>query len=147
MNARRSFIVCSAAAAPGVLWQAFEMYGLTLRGSQMLFFTIAHVMPPLLILVALALPFMAALVLQSLTALAMDRYRRKLGLSALTLTLVAATVTAQGVALWTYGTWSVNSNLRVPVCLLGIASLGITISRLVIDLLSAKDRQRSVSAV
>jgi hypothetical protein len=32
-------------ALPGFLWAAFETYGLTLRGSQMLFFSIAHTRP------------------------------------------------------------------------------------------------------
>ena len=39
MIARRIFLVCALAALPGALWQALEMYGLTLGGAQMLFFS------------------------------------------------------------------------------------------------------------
>jgi len=43
-------------ALPGVLWAAFEMYGLTMSGAQMLFFSIAHTMPFLVLAVWLAVP-------------------------------------------------------------------------------------------
>ena len=45
MRSRRIFILSLWAATPGLLWQAFEMYGLTLGGEQMLFFSIVHTLP------------------------------------------------------------------------------------------------------
>ena len=44
-QAMRAFLAATA-TLPGVLWAAFEMYGLTMRGQQMLFSMNAHVMPP-----------------------------------------------------------------------------------------------------
>ena len=61
-------------AMPGGLWIAFELYGLTLRGPQMLFFTIAHAMPFLLVAMFLSVPAGLAWLAQSVVAVASARY-------------------------------------------------------------------------
>jgi hypothetical protein len=61
-------------ALPGGLWEAFELYGLTLRGTQMLFFSISHTMPFLLLAIFLSLPAGLAWFLQSVLALLAPKY-------------------------------------------------------------------------
>lgn len=55
-HARIVFLAMLFISLPGIAWQAFEMYGLTIRGSQMLFFSIVHTMPVVALLVFAAVP-------------------------------------------------------------------------------------------
>lgn len=106
-------------ALPGGLWAAFELYGLTLRGTQMLFFSISHTMPFLLLVILLCLPFGLAWLAQSLVALVVPSYASAISVSRRSL-LVFASVIVVHASLWLgYDTWSVGP-FRVGGCLLGI---------------------------
>jgi hypothetical protein len=106
-------------ALPGGLWAAFEMYGLTLRGSQMLFFTIAHTMLPLVLAVWLSVPTGIAWLGQSIAAAVSPAYRAKLSLPRRTLLIFVVAICVHVGALSWYDLWSVTL-LRVPICVLGL---------------------------
>lgn len=122
MVARRAFLFFLAAALPGLLWQGFEMYGLTLRGSQMLFFAIAHTMPLAVLLVVLAVPFMLVVFVQAVVALGRPGYRARVGISRRALMALVVYVPFHGLMLGTYEIWS-GTSLRIPMCLLGVGLL------------------------
>lgn len=106
-------------ALPGGMWAAFELYGLTLRGPQMLFFSISHTMPFLVLAILLCLPFGFAWLAQSLIALLVPSYASAIAVSRRSL-LVFASMIAVHASLWLgYDTWSVGP-FRVGCCLLGI---------------------------
>ena len=141
MNARRIFVVCLFLALPGVLWQAFEMYGLTLGGAQMLFFSIVHTMPPLVLLVLLAVPSVVVLLIQSVTALFAVQYRSKIGISKSALTVLSVFLVAHSAALLSYDTWSHIQSVRTPICILGIVLLAISIVFTVVSFVTASVAQ------
>lgn len=123
MFARSAFFLCLFAAAPGMSWQAFEMYGLTLSGPQMLFFSIVHTMPMALIVVMLAGPFMLAVFLQSALALGRPDIRERMGISKPALLAVVIYFPMHALFLGSYDVWSVTP-FRIPLCVLGIALFG-----------------------
>ena len=96
------------------------MYGLTMSGPQMLFFSISHTLFPMVLAVFLSVPAGLAWLLQSGAALLLPSYRAKVGLASWALFLFAITLAIHTIALWGYESWSSNA-MRVPVCLLGIA--------------------------
>lgn len=98
------------------------MFGLTLGGEQMLFFSIAHTFAPMVLLVFLSFPTGLAWLLQSITALTILRHRLSLGLSTTTLALFTACISFHAASLLAYETWSHQPATRVIVCLVGIAS-------------------------
>ena len=106
-------------ALPGGVWAAFEMYGLTLRGSQMLFFTIAHTMLPLVVAVWLSVPMGIAWLGQSAVAATSTSYRARLAVPRRALLAFIVAICFHAAALSWYGSWSVTS-LRVPICLVGL---------------------------
>ncbi len=106
-------------ALPGGLWAAFEMYALTLRGSQMLFFTIAHTMLPLVVAVWLSVPMGVAWLGQSVAAVALPAYQTKVSVSRRALLVFIVAICFHAAALSWYGSWSVTA-FRVPICLLGL---------------------------
>ena len=120
MRARHVFITGLLIAAPGLLWQAFEMYGLTLGGAQMLFFSIAHTMPLVLILVVLALPAGLLVLVQVTSACVSSDGRVRLGISKLAARVLAGFLLAHFVSLSAYDEWSSSGLLRVPICIAGI---------------------------
>ncbi|WP_374434637.1 hypothetical protein [Inhella sp.] len=112
-------------AAPGLLWAAFEMFGWTLTGPQMLFFSVAHVLPIVLLMIWLAAPLFILWSGLTLAALARTRTRR-----ALTLSIRQAAALLMGQALFglsflSYERWS-HSPLRPVVCIVGIAIMLMT---------------------
>lgn len=112
-------------ALPGVLWGAFEMYILTASGPQMLFFTIAHTMPLLVLAVWVAAPTGAAWIGQCALSVVWDSYRTKLKLTKAASLIFVATLVLQGVLLETYEDWSSTPYLRVPLCCIGLAATAI----------------------
>lgn len=106
-------------ALPGGLWAAFELYGLTLRGEQMLFFSISHTMPFLLIAILLCLPFGLAWLIQSLAALFVPSYASAIAVSRRSLLIFASVVAVHATLWFMYETWSAGP-FRVGLCLLGI---------------------------
>jgi hypothetical protein len=110
-------------ALPGTLWAAFEMYVLTLGGAQMLFFSIVHTMPPLVLAVLVSVPALAAWLIQSLAALIVPKYRAKLKLPYSVLLLFTFAASLHLILLASYEKWSLLNGLRIAICLLGIASV------------------------
>jgi hypothetical protein len=106
-------------ALPGGLWAAFEMYGLTLGGSQMLFFTIAHTMLPLVVVVWLSVPMGVTWLGQSAVAATITSYRARIAVPLRALLVFIVAICFHAAALSWYGSWSVTS-LRVPICLVGL---------------------------
>jgi hypothetical protein len=121
--ARIVFLAAFFLALPGVLWQAFEMYGLTLGGSQMLFFSIVHTMPWVALLVVAAFPLGLIALLWALLALALPTLGDRLALSGAALISIAGYLMVHAALLAAYETWS-SAFMRVPICILGIALLG-----------------------
>lgn len=112
-------------ATPGLLWAAFEMFGLTLTGPQMLFFSVAHVLPIVLLMIWLAAPLFILWSGLTLAALAMTSTRQALAIS---IRQAAALLLGQalfGLAFLSYERWS-NSPLRLVVCTVGIAIVLMT---------------------
>lgn len=109
----------------------------------MLFFSIVHTMPPLLLIVLVALPFTVAVILQSVAALLLPRYRNQIGINQGAVIALIAFPTVHLALLLTYENWS-RSDLRVPMCLLGAAMLVSTIGLVVISIRpSAASRRRA----
>ena len=123
-SARVRFIVCALVAAPGLLWQAFEMYGLTLGGPQMLFFSIVHTMPVAVLVVLLAIPFALALLGQAIASFFLEGYRLKVGLTKNAAGALSLFLAFHALALLAYEAWS-SSILRIPVCILGLGLFAI----------------------
>jgi hypothetical protein len=105
-------------AAPGALWAAYEMFGLTLGGPQMLFFSISHALPPLFLLVLLAVPSFAIWTLTTAISLFTSSVRSALRLTFGTNAVLLAAQLIQVLCLVAYEAWS-SSPVRVVVCLLG----------------------------
>lgn len=115
-------------ALPGFLWAAFEMYGLTLRGSQMLFFSIVHAMLPLLFVVVLSVPTGVAWLVQSAMALVHPAYRARLAIPWWLLAILVTTIAAHFAMLAGYDSWSSDASLRVPLCFLGFMLTGLMLT-------------------
>jgi len=105
---------------PGVLWAALEMYGLTMSGPQMLFFSIAHTMPLLVLAVWFAVPTGTVWLVQSVMAVAWPKYRSLAGISITAAATFTVALAIQGVLLATYEEWSYSTSARTPLCLLGL---------------------------
>ncbi len=107
-----------AVASPGLLWAAYEMYGLTIRGPQMLFFSISHGNAPVLLLVILGMLAAPLWVAQSLLALCRSGYtvRSMIPMSAHSIVVIAV---GGHIALGTtYDAWSISS-YRTLLCSIG----------------------------
>ncbi len=100
----------------------------------MLFFSITHTMPFVLILVLLAVPFILALFLQSTAALFVEQYRSKIGITRPAVATLSLFLLFHSAALLSYDAWSNVSYLRVPICLAGIALLALAIALVVVAL-------------
>jgi hypothetical protein len=96
------------------------MYGLTMSGPQMLFFSIVHTMPLLLVAVLLAVPAGALWLVQSVVAMAWPKYRSLVCISVSTASTFAIALAVQAVLLASYEQWSYSSAARTPLCLLGL---------------------------
>jgi hypothetical protein len=126
MTARRIFLITVLTAAPGILWQSFEMYGLTLRGEQMLFFSIIHTSPLLVLVVFIAVPLTVLVLGQALAAIFWSGYRARLGVRKGALAALAAFSSVHLVLLFTYGAWS-RTEIRAPICVFSIVLLVTTV--------------------
>ncbi len=111
---------CALLALPGGLWTAFEMYGLTISGPQMLFFSIAHTLVPMVLAVFLSFPTGLLWLAQTIAALALPAYRAKVGVPLPSLRIFAVTLSVHTAGLWTYDSWSYIPALRVALCSLGL---------------------------
>jgi hypothetical protein len=118
--ARTLYRWCALLALPGGTWAAFEMYGLTMRGPQMLFFSISHTLFPMVLAVFLSVPSGILWLLQTLAALSSHRYREGLGIPVRSLLIFTVALSVHALLLGFYDFWSYVSALRVPLCVLGI---------------------------
>lgn len=125
--ARQIYRWIAFGAMPGVVWSAFEMYVLTLAGPQMLFFSIVHTMPIMVVAVLVGFVCLTLWGLQSLFALFMIGYRTRIGIPVKVLATVVFLGTLHGGLLWWYEKWSLSS-LRLVVCFIGIAAIGALLS-------------------
>ncbi|WP_247664422.1 SRPBCC domain-containing protein [Ideonella alba] len=98
------------------------MYGFTLSGPQMLFFSVAHSMPLLVLAIWLAMPTGALWLAQSAAALAWPKYRFLAGVSALSAATFLFALASQAGLLATYDEWSSSEAARTPLCLLGLVT-------------------------
>jgi len=132
-------------ALPGGLWEAFEMYGLTIGGAQMLFFSVAHTMPFIMLALWLSFPLGAAWLLQSGAALASKNYRERIAVPLRQVFLFAAAVLIHSALLYSYESWSGSAGTRVSVCVLGLALTLITVQQAWQWLLSPRPNPRAKS--
>jgi hypothetical protein len=123
--ARKLFRWSALLALPGGLWTAFEMYGLTLRGPQMLFFSIVHTLPPAVLAVVLSAPMGILWLAQSVLALVHPAYRTRLAIPRLAHAIFVTVIAVQSVLLAEYESWANDAALRVPLCVLGLALTGL----------------------
>lgn len=107
-------------AVPGLLWIAFELYGLTLFGPQMLFFSVAHTMPLVLIAIYLAVPLGGLWLLQSAAALLSHRYRKAVCLDTYSAQVFMSALALEALLLLTYQFWSLQPLARIPLCIIGL---------------------------
>jgi hypothetical protein len=114
-------------ALPGALWTAFEMYGLTLMGAQMLFFSIMHGMPYMVLMILFSSIFYAAWFLQSVAALAFAKYRDKLGIPVTESAYFATALATHAALLIWYEEWSYYDASRIATCLFGIVLYATTV--------------------
>lgn len=126
---------------PGGLWAAFEMYGLTLRGPQMLFFSIAHTMFLLVLAVWLSVPLGLAWLAQSAIAVVYPPYQAKLSVSRRTLAVFIVAIGFHAAALAWYGSWSITE-VRVPICLFGMLLTALVVRDAWRELRSTSPRAR-----
>lgn len=106
-------------AGPATVWTAFEMYGLTIIGPQMLFFSISHALPLILLVVLVSSLFFLALAALNILFL-LPKLREKIQIPSLTLTIVLGVQLLHVSALLTYENWSSVPTIRIIVCILGL---------------------------
>ena len=120
--AKTLYRITAFAALPGTLWSAFEMYGLTLRAPQMLFFSIIHTMVWLPWVVLVGLCCLILWVIESATGIFLAGYREKIGLPARELVIIAGVAAFHLLLLFSYDLWS-GSAARIAICVLGISAM------------------------
>jgi len=109
-------------AVPVLLWTSFEMYGLTIFGSQMLFYSITHAYPVIYSIVLLSLPFFFLVALYNGILILLAIIKK---IAIVPLYVVGSVLSFQvlhALALYTYEYWA-NSGFRVLVCICGLVSL------------------------
>jgi len=107
-------------ALPALWYTAFEMYGLTLGGPQMLFYSVIHTMPVVVFVVLASMLFFVGWWLQTALALLVAPYRDALGLTGSRVASLLAGLTLHALLLVTYESWSSGNVLRVMLCLAGL---------------------------
>ena len=119
------FRFLTAAAVPGTLWAGIELYVLTLRGAQMLFFSIAHTMAPLLLVVLLSAIALAGWIAFSFGALLVPNLRNILAIPRRAHVMVVVAGLVHLSLFYWYENWSGLEALRIAICLAGIATLSL----------------------
>lgn len=121
-KSRKVFFAVLLVTLPGLLWQAFEMYGLTFFGPQMLFFSILHTSPVISSLVLLAVPLALVALLLSCCCLGFPRFRALVGIGGWGHIAVVAYLTLHATLLLTYEFWSYAWSRQI-VCIAGFIAL------------------------
>ena len=109
------------------------MYVLTLNGAQMLFFSIVHTSPVLVLVVLVGIIALLLWALQSLFAVLFANYQIKIGVPRYVLSSFTALAALHLALLFSYEVWS-YSGLRIVVCLLGVIAIGLLVVLSVIHL-------------
>ena len=136
MRARALFITALLVATPGLLWQAFEMYGLTLRGSQMLFFSIVHTMPLAVVAVLLALPAGLVTLVQAAIGYLRPNYAQRLGMTKRAARALIVFLVVHFAALVGYDVWAPIDSVRITVCIVGLVLFAVAAMHTVLSLSS-----------
>lgn len=121
-KANLAYKILLALAAPFILWTSFEMYFLTLFGPQMLFFSIIHAYPNIVLMNSLSAPFYLLLAIYIGVLLILARFKSIHVLPTNILGTVLAFQLLHVLALVTYQQWAF-SWFRLPVCLIALALL------------------------
>jgi len=109
-------------SAPALFWTSFEMYGLTMRGSQMLFYSISHAYPIIYSVVLLSLPFFFMLAIYNLILGSLIIIKRIVVVPIHIVGIVFTFQILHALALFTYEYWA-PSGYRVIICSIGLALL------------------------
>lgn len=109
-------------ATPVLFWTSFEMYGLTLFGSQMLFYSISHAYPVIYTIVLLSLPFFFIIALFNSTLVILAVIKKSIIVPTNVIGAVLTFQIIHALALASYGYWA-QSGFRVLVCIIGLISL------------------------
>jgi len=111
-------------AIPALFWTSFEMYGLTIFGSQMLFYSISHAYPIIYSIVLLSLPFFFIIALFNITLVLLAAIKKNIIIPMHVISYVLTFQILHAIALVTYEYWAL-SGFRVIVCIIGLVSLVI----------------------
>lgn len=103
-------------AWPSFAWTAFEMYILTLGGSQMLFYSVMHSAPFIAITVSISALFFVGLFL---TNIFYKVFTTNLVIEPIVINSIIIAQLLHVSLLFGYEYWAV-SILRIPICLLGL---------------------------
>lgn len=114
------YIILMLFAAPSALWVAFEMYGLTLFGSQMLFYSITHAFPAILGVVLLSVIFFLILLLFNAIFVASNKLCSKLNPPKKVITFILVFQVFHVAALLSYEFWASITILRILMALFGL---------------------------
>lgn len=118
-------------AAPAAFCTSFEMHGLTLFGSQMLFFSISHAFPAISLVVLASAFFFVLLALLNVACLIFRRLSGSFTVPPSTVGIVLFFQGAHVLALFSYEVWSSNSFVRVTLGLVSLILLAFTVWRAV----------------
>jgi len=110
------------AAIPGIVWSALEMYLLTLGGSQMLFFSIVHTMPLLVLVVVVGVVALTIWSVEALIASFLPTYRARIGIPRNIQIAFSALGALHLALLVAYDQWA-PSSMRISLCLVGLATI------------------------
>lgn len=119
------------------------MYGLTLFAPQMLFFSISHAFPTILLVVLVSALFLVLLVLLNVACAIFSALRTAFTVPYSVLVTALVFQLAHLLALFTYAAWSSLSITRIAISLAGLGSLVFTAGRAASWAVGA---QRDVSA-
>ncbi len=109
-------------AVPAAFWTSFEMYGLTMLGSQRLFYSISHAYPVIYSIVLLSLPFFFVTALFNSVLTLLSLFKENI---IMPMNIVASILLFQllhALALVTYEHWA-PSGFRVLICIISLVSL------------------------
>ncbi len=107
------------ASAPFFVWTSFELYGLTVFGSQMLFYSITHTMPTLVSVILLSVIFYMLLLIVNVLSV----FFTKLKIIDDTLLLIFIFMQVlHALLLFSYDYWA-TTIARIPICIVGLTML------------------------
>ncbi len=112
----KAYKVLLLLAGPAYIWTAFEMYILSLMGSQMLFFSVAHSAPIFLVFLLISGALYLALLLTNIYYVA---FSDNPAIERKPIIVLIASQMLHIAFLFSYENWG-SSEFCIPVCLLGL---------------------------